>query len=242
MADAKYTDAMRLCNSCKQEKPANTDYFRAEKRTLIGLQSRCRNCEREYRRQRRKENPEADRLYYEANKAELLKKQSKYAKTRRRNNPEEVLAVQAAYREKNREKIRQYQSKWYEKNRQKERKRLNEYYQKNPDKRAEANARREAWRRQNRDKARSYMRNRRARIAEVGGTHSGEDIAKIFDGQKGHCWWCTKKLGKKYHVDHRIPIAKGGSNGPENLVIACPKCNQYKGSRMPWEMEIPRLF
>ncbi|MGS0941543.1 HNH endonuclease [Pseudomonas luteola] len=39
-----------------------------------------------------------------------------------------------------------------------------------------------------------------------------------------------------------MPIARGGTNDPENLVISCPDCNRSKGKRMPWEMDNPRLF
>ena len=43
------------------------------------------------------------------------------------------------------------------------------------------------------------------------------------------------KVGGDYHVDHVIPLILGGSNGPENLVIACPRCNLSKGAKMPHE-------
>lgn len=34
-------------------------------------------------------------------------------------------------------------------------------------------------------------------------------------------------------VDHLIPLEKGGSNGRDNLRLACHKCNQVKGAKMP---------
>lgn len=39
----------------------------------------------------------------------------------------------------------------------------------------------------------------------------------------------------RYHVDHVHPIAKGGSNGRENIVLACRKCNLSKRDRLPIE-------
>ena len=45
------------------------------------------------------------------------------------------------------------------------------------------------------------------------------------------CPACRKKrspLPVAYHVDHDMPIARGGSNDPENLVLTCPRCNQSK--------------
>lgn len=33
------------------------------------------------------------------------------------------------------------------------------------------------------------------------------------------------------HVEHIIPLAGGGSSDEENLWLACPLCNGYKGSQ-----------
>lgn len=39
-------------------------------------------------------------------------------------------------------------------------------------------------------------------------------------------------------VDHRTPIARGGSNGIENLVPACNSCNSKKGTRTEPEFRL----
>lgn len=36
-------------------------------------------------------------------------------------------------------------------------------------------------------------------------------------------------------VDHVVPLVKGGSNGPDNLVIACSTCNLRKNDKLPHE-------
>ncbi|TRZ84908.1 MAG: HNH endonuclease [Streptomycetaceae bacterium] len=33
-------------------------------------------------------------------------------------------------------------------------------------------------------------------------------------------------------VDHVVPISKGGTDDPDNLVAACTRCNYSKGNRM----------
>jgi 5-methylcytosine-specific restriction endonuclease McrA len=76
---------------------------------------------------------------------------------------------------------------------------------------------------------------RRARIRQADGTHNAKDVQAQFNRQHGKCYWCHKKTGKQYHVDHVMPLALGGSNGPENLVIACPSCNLSKGARHPMD-------
>jgi 5-methylcytosine-specific restriction endonuclease McrA len=99
------------------------------------------------------------------------------------------------------------------------------------------------WEEANRDTVRLHKRasQARRRSARGRGSHTKQDILRQLNGQKNRCWWCQKKLDR-YHVDHRIPLAKGGSNGPENIVIACPKCNHSKHARMPWQIDNPRLL
>ena len=82
---------------------------------------------------------------------------------------------------------------------------------------------------------------RRAGKRQAKGTFTKDHVAKMNAAQAGRCWWCGRML-TKYHIDHRIPLSRGGSNGPENLVLACPPCNLRKHAKMPWEMEVPRLL
>jgi 5-methylcytosine-specific restriction endonuclease McrA len=82
---------------------------------------------------------------------------------------------------------------------------------------------------------RAAFRNRRAREQGASGHHTAADVAGQRARQKGCCYWCGEKVGDKYHVDHVVPLALGGGNGPENLVIACPNCNLRKGARHPME-------
>lgn len=79
---------------------------------------------------------------------------------------------------------------------------------------------------------------RRARLMQAPGSHTVQDIQKQYERQKGKCYWCGKKLGtgkRAYHVDHVVPLSRGGSNWPDNLVIACHTCNERKNDRLPHE-------
>jgi 5-methylcytosine-specific restriction endonuclease McrA len=99
---------------------------------------------------------------------------------------------------------------------------------------------------QKRERERRWMKNypekkrakdhaHRARRRNARGSHTAADIRAIYTQQKGRCYWCQKPAGDNYHVDRRIPLTRGGSNNPDNLVITCPKCNITKGSRLPHE-------
>lgn len=54
---------------------------------------------------------------------------------------------------------------------------------------------------------------------------------------KYRCVYCgvhAKKRGVKTHVDHIVPLAKGGSNEISNLCLACEACNLKKGEQI-WQ-------
>jgi len=76
-------------------------------------------------------------------------------------------------------------------------------------------------------------RRRRAVAASADGDHCVSDILNIFTNQNGLCAMCFSDVSLEYHVDHIIPLSKGGSNWPENLQILCPSCNCKKGSKCP---------
>lgn len=82
---------------------------------------------------------------------------------------------------------------------------------------------------------RVHSLNRRARKNKAGGKHTKEDVRQLIALQAGRCWWCCEDVGGDFHVDHRIPIARGGGSEPANLVISCQTCNLSKGAKMPWE-------
>jgi 5-methylcytosine-specific restriction endonuclease McrA len=91
------------------------------------------------------------------------------------------------------------------------------------------------WRAENPDKNAVKQRNYLARKRGATGTHDANDVSSIHDRQKGKCACCGVKLNKKYHVDHIVALANGGSNWPNNLQILCEPCNLSKGAKDPIE-------
>lgn len=76
---------------------------------------------------------------------------------------------------------------------------------------------------------------RRTRLSNSSGNYDESDIDRQYKIQGAICWWCNKPLPKKYHIDHRIPLSRGGHNNPSNIVLSCPRCNLTKGSKLPEE-------
>lgn len=66
------------------------------------------------------------------------------------------------------------------------------------------------------------------------GTHTPADVLNCFNQQDGQCYWCSTVVGDVYHVDHVMPLSRGGTNDPHNLVISCPNCNLSKFNKLPY--------
>lgn len=47
------------------------------------------------------------------------------------------------------------------------------------------------------------------------------------------CYWCRSLLEfDESTIDHRIPLARGGSDNPNNLVLSCGPCNHARGAHV----------
>lgn len=142
------------------------------------------------------------------------------------------LASARRYREKYPERARESNRRWRNANLEHARQIQKRTYRKIRDSRLAYYSK---WRRQNPDRMRSYTSARKAKILSQAGAHTADDIKKQYQSQRGRCYYCGERVGTAYHVDHVIPLSRGGSNGPENIVIACPACNLSKNDKMPHE-------
>ena len=51
-----------------------------------------------------------------------------------------------------------------------------------------------------------------------------------------NCHYCKCAVtDNNRHIDHYIPLSKGGLHDLQNLVIACSACNLRKSAKMPEE-------
>ena len=83
------------------------------------------------------------------------------------------------------------------------------------------------------EKRLAQIQRRRASKAAAKGNHTGADILAKLELQGGLCYYCAEPL-TVYHIDHKIPLSKGGSNWPANLCCACPSCNSRKKAQSFW--------
>jgi len=59
---------------------------------------------------------------------------------------------------------------------------------------------------------------------------------------RGNCHYCGKKFERKeLTMDHVVPIARGGSSTPGNIVPACRPCNAEKKLSTPVDLILKEL-
>ncbi len=61
--------------------------------------------------------------------------------------------------------------------------------------------------------------------------HVRRRVAKAALYRCGYCLTSQAVIAMPMHVEHIIPEAAGGSSAEENLWLACPLCNGYKGTQ-----------
>lgn len=108
---------------------------------------------------------------------------------------------------------------------------------------AKAVSRAKAWRKANPERHKDHLRRASAvRHARKKGAYIGPRFthAEIYERDAARCHICGRKVSKKaWHLDHIMPLAKGGDHSRRNVAVACARCNTRKGAKAGYQM---RLF
>lgn len=160
------------------------------------------------------------------------------SKRYRERHPDRRKATARRYVERNREKHAEATRAWREANPEKVRAMERKYREANPTASARAQRRwREAnpdwnrrWKKANASAVRRYANTRRAREAEVFIEEVNPDV--VYEMHGGRCGICGEFIAEDFHVDHVVPIARGGQHGYVNVQPAHPFCNQSKGAKL----------
>lgn len=129
----------------------------------------------------------------------------------RQENPEAARALDKRKRENNPERVSELKRASYEKK---------------PEHYAATSA---AWRLANPDRVESYHAKRR------GATHSERlDRLTVWERDGGICGICQEPADPdNWHLDHVIPLSRGGDHTFANTQVSHPRCNLKKGARLP---------
>lgn len=232
-----------VCKECRRKVERERS---AAKRRDPAYRERDRVRSLEYSRARREADPEAYNEYQRQWRAANPGKSAAYTRKSYYKHHEKSLARAreryavnpgyfAEWQRANPDKVRGYQRKW---------RAVNPGYQaewraSNPGKAASATSkwraahpeRLSAWRKANPDKVREY--NARRYAATSGTT---VDYAAIYAAHDV-CYLCGGTLVNPVHMDHVIPLARGGAHSVGNLLPAHARCNLRKHDALLSELD-----
>ena len=163
---------------------------------------------------------------------------------------------------KNREQIKASRKRYHAENREQIAERYKQYYAENQDRRQEYA---KQYHIENRDglavKQKQYRKDHSEEISRKNAKRRAikskatiGDHADIVAWEKQWrskktvtCHWCSKRIKTAdVHVDHVVPLSKGGAHSVENLCVSCETCNLSKHAKLPdvWNAGLsqPLLF
>lgn len=203
------------CIKCKAFYPSTREYWHRDRMTLKTI---CKKCCAEYGWAYRNRDPE-----------EYLKKQ----RERQSNRKDKRRAYDVA----NAERIAQKKREWRKANPDKVKKHKRDSQRRNSESHSIRNKR---YRQRYPEKIREQSRVKWARRKTTEGKYTTEDIERLYEEQHGYCAYCGIRLFEEFHVDHVVPITRGGTNYYDNLLLACPHCNQSKNDKLVNEWAVVR--
>lgn len=86
------------------------------------------------------------------------------------------------------------------------------------------------WRKKNPDKVASHNETRRSLKKNAYSTLTSSEWREILEDFNYQCVYCPAPYE---HMDHFIPLSKGGTHTADNVVPACAPCNYRKKDMMP---------
>ena len=207
----------KQCSTCLHSYPATPQFFCKDRTKQDGLHTTCKVCNKArckaYREAHKEQVREQERLYRQAHKEQL----AAYIKQWQQENDRT-----------------DYKKQWHQAHKEELNARAHERYLSQQEERR-ARARRYGKTEQGRLVSKTHKSRRKAQKRASAGSYTAKQLQEQFQRQKGKCYWCKVKLGKTWHADHVIPLAKGGSNTIDNIVAACPTCNMRRKDKLPHE-------
>ncbi len=193
----------KRCSGCGKIKVANN--FNKRLASKDKLQSKCKLCIRDYYLLNHEK--------IENKKVEWFRKNPEYKTEWRNVNKDKIVKYVAKYRKANRNKLIRWSLEWRNANKDK----------------ARIFGRR--WRNANKDKTRDYMSCRQAR--KRGAFVENVERQVVYKRDKEVCHICGKRVKSKgWHLDHIIPLIKGGEHSYRNVAVSHPQCNLQKGVKL----------
>ena len=209
---------MKTCTKCQELKPLAL--YSKNKNSSDGLQQQCKFC---------------NSAYYKLNAEKVLARlAATYAA-----DPTKIKERAAKWYAENSDRARANSKKWGADNRELKARYNADWNRRNPEKSKEM--KRQSWLK-NPEAKNANTRSYRAWKKGAEGSHTAADVRKLLLVQRCKCAVCSEDLEGKYHVDHMMPLALGGTNDKTNLQLLCRSCNTSKGAQHPSDFMQKRGF
>lgn len=200
----------KTCPQCNRSLPYTKEYFRVCKREKHGLTHACREClkvrDAKYLDKTRDKNKQRSRDRYYG-KPELRKKYHD-------DNLEKILQGKRDYRKANPDKVKKHKRDSQRRNRDSANIRNKRNRERHPD--------------IMRMRSRVGAMKRRVKV----GDFTRAELMDLYHEQNERCAYCGISIywhiPHDIHVDHIVPVTKGGTNELENLALTCADCNLSK--------------
>lgn len=143
----------------------------------------------------------------------------------RHHDPEKKAAQDRAYYERNAEHIRTQKKDWYQENRERVLATVKARYEADPE---PTRARAHRWEREHPE----VRQDKRAK--KKGAFVESVDRQVVFERDGGVCQLCRLPVdADDWHLDHVIPLSRGGLHCYSNVQVAHPRCNMVKHAKVP---------
>lgn len=221
--------------SRKKAKASGSKYYFTGKKCLRGhierrntKSGKCFGCDRFHSANFRAKNPDYspawNKKYYQENKSQIAAGVKKYYEKNKQKLNE---GKKARYIE-GREIYNANSREDYVANKERYALLSREYHVKNAGRIKEKN---KEWRLNNKDKIRNnnFLQKRKRRAL----TDAPSDVflLDVLNKQSAKCAYCQCDIKEQWEIDHKLPVSRGGDNGPHNIHLVCRPCNCRKGTK-----------
>lgn len=222
----KYLSANPLLKWCNRGKHFTLRLnFSKLSKSADGLQSTCKLCLNKYREENKNIILQRKREYRQNNQEKINQSQ----KIRYENDKSYFLTRSAIYRRNNKEKIKGRGVQYYQANKDRLKKKSRLFYHQNKDR---ATQTQKAYYRANKELYTVRSNARKSRLKAAKGGYTLQEWKNKLDVWGYRCYLCLESLiGKTIHIEHRIPISRGGTNWIANIAPACAECNLSKNNK-----------
>ncbi len=217
--EAYYIENKKTISEKATEKWHKTKDFRTDEE-----KARRSAYMKEYRIKNREKLSLQEKEYRKLNKD----KYSKFSKEWKKKNKDKISSAGKKYYEENSKDIKAYQKEYNIENKEKVAKRKKEYYKSEKGSMVKIN---------------SENKRRHIKKMKSDGTLSlryvyplTKELQNLLDKQDNKCNNCRCKISrelKNIHLDHHIPLSKGGSHSIDNVAWLCAECNMKKHDTLP---------